>query len=241
MTDDRSLNQLCKDAMRSCRDMSDLVSKLSNRDAALDHLTNAVTALTVVATRIGGKDHGFSERVVKRLDDDEEAAMERRAESAGVSLVDVLDADGVVMPSAAEYELVREMADYSTEEAAGILHEYVRGQQLRVLRSMIAYIWHGATNPWQMMKRALAITRRYQKERIKGISMTEVAALLNEKSRCAAVSARERDIHDTLLVNWGVKAPKAADAGLRSPSTCIKNRKAALGNKNRRRKLLAEN
>lgn len=239
--DDRSLKELCMDATRSCEEMTELVSKLRNRDEAMDHLTNAVTALTVLAMRIGGKDHGFSERAVKRPDVDEKAAIDRRAESAGVSLMDVLDADGPVRPSSAEYELVTELAEYPHEQAAGILHEFVRGQQLRVLRSMIAYIWHGATNPWQMMKRALAITRRYQKERIKGISMTEVAALLNEKSRCAAVSARERDIHDTLLTNWGVKAPKAADAGLKSPSTCLKNRKAAMGNSNRRRKQLAEN
>jgi hypothetical protein len=235
--DDRSLNKLCKDAMKECKELTELVSRLSNRDAALDHLANAVAALTVIATRIGGKDHGFSERAVKRLDEEEEAAQERRAESAGASLMDVLDADAPVRPTAAERELAFELRSYTVERGAEIIHEFVRGQQLRVLRSMIAYIWHGATNPWQMMKRALAITRRYQKERIKGISMTEVAALLNEKSRCA----RERDIHDEQLVRWGVKAPKAADAGLKSPSTCAKNRKAARGNQNRRRKLPAEN
>jgi hypothetical protein len=239
--DERSLTQLCDDSALSVREMVKLVSRRCNRDAAMDHLADAVGSLTVIATRIGGKHHGFSERAVKRSDEEEEAAQERRAESAGASLMDVLDADGPVRPSAAEYELVQELADYPKERAAEILHEFVRTQQLRVLRAMISYIWTGALNPWQMMKRALAITRRYQRERIKGISMTEVATLLHEKSRCAAVSARERDAHDELLVRWGVKAPKAADAGLKSPSTCAKNRRAALGNTNRSKRRITAN
>jgi hypothetical protein len=151
-----------------------------------------------------------------------------------VLILDVLDEEDTVITEH-EHAAARLIRTCDEKHAAEHLHEYARAQMLKVLRSMINYIWHKAANPWEMMKRALAITRRYQRAKIKGVTMTEVARLLDEKSRCAAVSARERDTHDALLLRWGVRAPKAADGGLRGAATCEKNRLRAIGNTNRKK------
>lgn len=236
--DAQTLDELVSAAVQATQELVKPVKGRHSRDAVLTSISDAHAALAILARRIGGAGHGFSERAVRgaaedRDDDDAEQRALDRAQ-VDVSLDDVLVVERTRV-SAVEVEVTRRIQAKDEGDGAEVLHEFVRAKQLTVLRSMINYIWHTATNPWQMMKRALAVTRRYQRTKIKGISMTEVARLLGEKSRCAAVSARERDVHDVLLRRWDIRAPKAADGGLRSESTCEKNRRAALGNTNRRK------
>lgn len=237
MSDLRSLEQLSQDATKAMQGAVRLITRRVNRDETLAFISDAYAALQMLAARIGGRDHGFAERTVKHVADDEDhdagqQAMDRSA--VEVSLLEVLDDEGVTA-TRAERDLLDELTSLDQAGALERLHQFNRHEQLKVLRAMINYMWHKAETPWEMMKRALAITRRYQRTKLRGISMTEVARLLDEKSRCAAVSARERDIHDELLIRWGIRAPKAADAGLRGESTCEKNRQRAMGNTNRRR------
>lgn len=247
MSDLRTIEQLCGDLVvivnghvKEGRVVSPglarLVSRRVNRDEALTLISDAVVNLTKMAERIGGRNHGFSERVVRheREDEDEGERQQRLMDqqATAVSILDVHD-DESVTATDDEVRCYEEIMKLPREEGLKHLHEWAQSRRVVVLRSMINYIWHGADNPWEMMKRALAITRRYYKAKIRGITMTEVARLLNEKSRCAGQSARERDIHDKLLIEWGVHAPKAADPGLKSPTTCAKNALAARGNKHR--------
>ena len=170
-----------------------LIARRVDRDKTLDLIADAIAELTVLATKISAKGHGFSEKPVKmgaksRDDiDAEQRALDRSA--VEVSLLDVLDEESVE-PTDAEQKLFAEMAIMSADDALARLHQAMRQGQVKVLRAMINYMWHRADSPWEMMKRALAITRRYQRSKLRGITMTEVARLLDEKSRCAAVSAR---------------------------------------------------
>lgn len=236
MSDLRTLEELGNAAraavIRACRE----VGSLENKEGALDCIADAVAALAVMSGRVQASDEFVRRRV--RVESEEarearEAAEEARTavDAAPMTLIDVYDES----IGEEHYALADEIRAASEDGAARLVHRALSGVQLRVLNAMIRYIWHGARNPWQMMKRALAITRRYQREELRGITMTEVAELLGE-CRCAGVSARERDVHDKYFQRWMVKAPKAADGGLRGPDTCAKNRLRALGNTNRRGK-----
>jgi hypothetical protein len=241
----RPLEALYADARKAVQSMEPLVEGRVGRDELLTLITDAYAALQVLARRVGAAEHGFSARGIrsKRPDEEDKADRDQRTidqeAAASVSLLDVLD-DSESRPSEWRRKMLEEVLhdlEYgSGGDAVGVLHKFGHAESLKALSAMIAYIWHKAETPWEMMKRALAITRRYQRSTIKGITMTQVAALLDEKSRCAAVSARERDIHNSLLEAWGIRAPNAADGGLKSKATREKNRLRAMGNSNRKGK-----
>lgn len=236
--DTRPLHEITEECRVLAASLSALARQRVRRDEALTMVSDLYVLLQEVARQMGSKGHGFSERPVRRTDDDEEDQQTRldraaAAETGAVSLVDVLaEEDDDRPPTQAVRDLVTDLIEHSPGDAARIVQTFVRAAQAATLRSMISYIWHDASSPWEMMKRCLAITRRYQRSKLRGISMTEVSLLLNETR--AAPSARERDVHDELLIRWGVRAPKAADAGLKSVSACEKSRRAAMGNSNRR-------
>lgn len=236
--DARPLHEITEECRTLATSLSALARQRVRRDEALTMVSDLYVLLQEVARQMGSKGHGFSERPVRRTDDDEEDQQTRlervtAAETGAVSLVDVLaEEEDERPPSQAVRDLVTDLMEHSPGDAARIVQTFVRSAQAATLRSMISYIWHDAGSPWEMMKRCLAITRRYQRNKLRGISMTEVSLLLNETR--AAPSARERDVHDELLIRWGVRAPKAADAGLKSVSACQKSRRAAMGNHNRR-------
>lgn len=179
----------------------------------------------------------FSAMPVRRRDEDEEQAREAMMDQRQVmTLIDVLD-DEDLEPSKQDRELVnhlREIAD--AEDAAVCLRREFIAEGTRVLRAMIAFIWHGSPTEAAMIKRVTAITRRYQRERLSGITQTEVARLHGEVSRCAGVSARERNVHDEQFERVGVRGAGAADRGLKTESTKQKNRAAAMNNSNRKGK-----
>ena len=235
--DARPLQELTAECRVLAGSLDALARQRVGREEAMTKVTDLYVLLQEIARRMGDKNHGFSTRPVRRTDDDEEDQqdrIDRRAAAEGASLVDVFDEDEDDRrpPSQAVRDLVTDLMEQSAGDAAWIVQRFMRAAQASTLRSMISYIWHSANSPWEMMKRCLAITRRYQRNNLKGISMTEVSLLLNETR--AAPSARERDVHDELLIRWGVRAPKAADAGLKSASACQKSRRAAMGNRNRR-------
>ena len=245
VNDLRPLEDLYEEARTAVQSMAPLVDNRVGRDELLNHITDAYAALQVLARRVGAAEHGFSARGIrsKRPEEEDKADRDLRTidqeAAASVSLMDVLD-DSDSRPSAWRRRMLEEVL-HDLEfgaggDAVGVLHKFGHSESLKTLSAMIAYIWHKAETPWEMMKRALAITRRYQRSHIKGITMTQVATLLDEKSRCAAVSARERDIHNSLLEAWGIRAPNAADGGLKSKATREKNRLRAIGNTNRKGK-----
>ena len=247
LNDGRPVGVLCADLERA---VGALVRRLRERvtreDSTLEMVTDASVLLSLISVRLQQAGASSGKRMLATaaaVEDERGDAQQQALDRAqlDVSLMDVLDDEDVSLPEWRRRQLedlIEQLVhgNHSTEVA--VLHRFVRDRQVETLRSMIRYIWHGARSPWEMMKRALAITRRYQQEQIRGISMTEVAALLNEGSRCAATSARERNVHDTLLRAWGIRAPKAADGALKGDGACEKSRVAALGNQNRKGKML---
>lgn len=179
----------------------------------------------------------FTATPVKRRDEEEERAQQALMDQTQMlTLIDVIDDEDLV-PSKADRDLARHLRDIvDDEDAAVCLRKEFVAEGTRVIRAMIAFIWQRAPNEKAMVKRMTAITRRYQREVLAGITQTSVARLHNEKSRCAAASARERDVHDEQFERVGVRAPGAADRGLKTESTKKKSKKAALGNSNRKGK-----
>lgn len=239
MSDLRTLDELAAAARREVMGVARDVEGRRNKSGVLDRIADLYVTLTLMHGRVSAQGEEFAARPVRRGEEDERSAGDLALDRQAVtmSLSEVYADDGEVRPVASDVTLAREVMGALDEDAGAILiHEALRAAHRRVLMAMITYIWHGARSPWEMMKRALAITRRYYSARLKGISMTEVAALLGDDSRCAGQSAREKLIHDELLRRWGIKAPKAADGALRGETTCEKNRVRAMGNSNRKGK-----
>lgn len=96
--------------------------------------------------------------------------------------------------------------------------------------AMLRYIWQTTKNPWDAMKRVLAITRKTKAELIRGMSATEVAGMLRETK--AATSAREIKVVEGYLKRWGVIG-FLGTGGAKSLEAREKYAKAAEGNTNR--------
>jgi type III secretion system FlhB-like substrate exporter len=89
------------------------------------------------------------------------------------------------------------LADLLRKEIDGEIHEV----RLITTRSFLRYLWQGARNPWDALKKLLAATRLAAKELIRGISQTEVAYVLGESK--AATRAREKKGVEDFLREWG--------------------------------------
>ena len=217
--------------------------KVKKGDAAVDAMAEAAAAwealmrafdLTMKSQRarsqMGKVARG--EEPEKESDDGRREGVERRTPLA--ILEGEMRAEAVV--SQATRDLVDDLRSLPEEDACERLHDHLVAQErhvrLMTIRAMIRYQWHEARNPWEFMKRGLAITRRYIRHLIVGITETEVSQLLGETRQ--ATSAREIRVHDKLLIGWGVIAPKAADGGLKSAGHCAKAALAAKGNQNRK-------
>lgn len=196
------------------------------------HEVTGLLAVEMTAVRAS-----FVASPMRRRDKDAEEAQQAMMDQAqALTVIDILD-DEDVEPSDQDRDLVQHLrALPDDEDAAVCLRKEFISEGTRVLQAMIAFIWQKAPSERTMIKRMTAITRRYQREKLSGITQTATARIHGEKSRCAAVSARERDIHDEQFIRIGVRAPGAADHGLKTASTKLKSKVAAQGNSNRKGK-----
>ncbi len=126
----------------------------------------------------------------------------------------------------------------SVNDAARCLQDHVDDIKWKTredaLHALLRYIWsEGAVvNPWEAMKRVLAVTRACAIKLIQGISGTETAVLLGETR--AAENARGKKVVEALLIRWGVKG-YLGYGGRKSVTTREKLRKAQMGNTSRRK------
>lgn len=230
-----SLEKLSSWALNDMRDLDALVRRRIDRDKALDLFGDISMLIEVLAQRVGARDHGFGARPIKATDEDDDERQEQRAEavSAPAMDLDVLD-DDASLPPAWVHQLVHDMQPMSPGDASRLLWLEMRGYGLNTLRAIVRCLWGPSVNPWQFMLRGMAMTRRYVRHLLRGVSQDECAKLVGETRQ--AWSARELRVHDELLIRWGVKAPKAADPALKSATAVERSRVAATGNKNRKGK-----
>lgn len=126
----------------------------------------------------------------------------------------------------------------SLNDAARLLQDRIadvkRTARHDTINALLRYIWDngGAPNPWEAMKRLLAVTRSSMIKLIKGISETETAQLLGETR--AATNARKKHVVEELLIRWGVKG-YLGYGGTKSVTTREKLRKSHMGNNSRRK------
>lgn len=114
----------------------------------------------------------------------------------------------------------------------GELKDMLHKARLAGLNAFLRYVWFGATNLWEAMKRLLAITRKNRNDLIRGMSATQVAWMLQETK--AATSAREIRVVETYLRSWGVLGYQGT-GGSKSRSARDAYSKAQQGNDNRKR------
>lgn len=100
----------------------------------------------------------------------------------------------------------------------------------RTLRTMLRYLWQDARNPWDVMKKALAMTRLIASHLICGASQTDVAFILRETK--GATRAREKRTVEDLLRAWGVQGFHL-EGGQKSESAREIYRQVQKGNRNR--------
>jgi hypothetical protein len=110
------------------------------------------------------------------------------------------------------------------------IKEMCRRERTAGIVGMLRYTWSGCKNPWEAMKRLLAITRKTRCDLIRGLSVRAVAKILHETP--AATSAREIRVVEKYLIEWGVNG-FLGTGGSKSPEARRKYAKAAMGNTNR--------
>lgn len=148
------------------------------------------------------------------------ALVVRAAERIAERVADVMArADGIEI----DEEL---LADLLRKEIDGEIHEV----RLITTRALLRYLWQGARNPWDAMKKLLAVTRLAAKELIGGISQTEVAWILGETK--AATRAREKKGVEDYLREWGAGTVHFEGAQ-KSEAARATYARVQLGNKNR--------
>lgn len=114
----------------------------------------------------------------------------------------------------------------------GELKEMIHKARLAGINAFLRYVWFGAKNLWEAMKRLLAITRKDRNDMIGGMSATQVAWMLRETK--AATSAREIRVVESYLQSWGVLGYQGT-GGSKSKSARDAYSKAQRGNDNRKR------
>lgn len=110
------------------------------------------------------------------------------------------------------------------------LQERLRKAKVSGLLAFLRYVWFGAPNLWEALKRLLAITRKTRADMIKGMTATQVAWMLGETR--AATSAREIRVVEQYLRDWGVLGFQGT-GGAKSMEARAKYAEAQKGNKNR--------
>jgi hypothetical protein len=148
------------------------------------------------------------------------ALVVRAAERIAERVADVMArADGIEI----DEEL---LADMLRKEIDGEIHEV----RLITTRALLRYLWQGARNPWDALKKLLAVTRLAAKELIGGISQTEVAWILGETK--AATRAREKKGVEDYLREWGAGTVHFEGAQ-KSEAARATYARVQMGNKNR--------
>jgi hypothetical protein len=148
------------------------------------------------------------------------ALVVRAAERIAERVADVMArADGIEI----DEEL---LADLLRKEIDGEIHEV----RLITTRALLRYLWQGARNPWDALKKLLAVTRLAAKELIGGISQTEVAWILGETK--AATRAREKKGVEDYLREWGAGTVHFEGAQ-KSEAARATYARVQMGNKNR--------
>jgi hypothetical protein len=148
------------------------------------------------------------------------ALVVRAAERIAERVADVMArADGIEI----DEEL---LADLLRKEIDGEIHEV----RLITTRALLRYLWQGARNPWDALKKLLAVTRLAAKELIGGISQTEVAWILGETK--AATRAREKKGVEDYLREWGAGTVHFEGAQ-KSEAARATYARVQIGNKNR--------
>lgn len=110
------------------------------------------------------------------------------------------------------------------------LNEQLHKAKLAGMMGFLRFVWFGSGNLWEAMKRLLAITRKCKPDFIRGMSATQVAAMLGETK--AATSAREIRVVEGLLRAWGVIGFQGA-GGSKSVAARRKYSEVQKGNTNR--------
>lgn len=122
---------------------------------------------------------------------------------------------------------------WDVEELQEVVRDAIEGEirhaRLTTLRTMLRYLWEGGLNPWQALKKLLAVTRRVASHLIGAASQTEVAFLLGETK--AATSAREKRQVEELMIRWGANGYH--ERGTKSDEAREVYRQLRLGNKSR--------
>lgn len=122
---------------------------------------------------------------------------------------------------------------WDAEEMLEVVRDAIEGEirhaRLTTLRTMLRYLWEGGLNPWQALKKLLAVTRRVASHLIGAASQTEVAFLLGETK--AATSAREKRQVEELMIRWGANGYH--ERGTKSDEARAVYRQLRMGNKSR--------
>lgn len=134
--------------------------------------------------------------------------------------------DELMSAEGAEPGTGEEVITMTREEFA----EKIAEARLAGIMAFLRYTWFGATNLWEAMKRLLAITRKTKPDFIRGMSVTQVAWMLQETK--AATSAREIRIVEGYLQQWGVLGFQGA-GGSKSIEARRKYAAVQQGNTNR--------
>lgn len=215
-----------------------------SRDAICERLTDCSVALAHLAEETNrlAKQAGQGRGPVTRVEEErEEQGSDGREELSSEDEIATLGHDDSPGEndelSLAARELAVLVKGAPMQDGARLLQDRMADQRrhvrLTTIRAVFRAFWHGAGTPWQMMLNGVAISRRYVQSYIPGMTQTEVARLLGETR--AATSAREARLHDAMLLKWGVKNPKAADAGLKSPAACAQYKQTNGKSKSRKR------
>lgn len=214
------------------------------RDAICERLTDCSVALSHLAEETNrlAKQAGQGRKLVTRVEDERESqgsdGREELRSEHEIAMLGHDDSPGENDElSVAARELAVLVKGAPMQDGARLLQDRMADQRrhvrLTTIRAVFRAFWHGAGTPWQMMLNGVAISRRYVQSYIPGMTQTEVSRLLGETR--AATSARESRLHDAMLLKWGVKNPKAADAGLKSPAACAHYKQSNGKSKSRKR------
>lgn len=234
MSEDMTVPDMGEALAKAAREIAGDCRAMRNREGIMERIGDVFILLDRISRMLGKASHGFSERPVVRISDDEEKARESRPVVASVN--DVMPTRPP-RPSAEMREVFEQMMDSPEMEAIELMNEWLWQQKQQVLRASILFVWRNRANAWEMFKDWLAMTRAHaQQITNEVISQTDLSALLDEGTRVAGISAREARVRDSLMRRSGARAPICPDAGLRGEETKEKNRLAAARTCNRRRK-----
>lgn len=161
------------------------------------------------------------------------AILEGEPEEKEASAAVVVRAAARIAERIADAMARREGVEIDEELLADLLRKEIDGEihEVRIIttRALLRYLWEGARNPWDALKKLLAVTRLVAKDLIRGASQTQVAWILGETK--AATRAREKQFED-FLKSWGAKSPHFEGAQ-KSEAARATYARVQMGNRNR--------